>query len=114
MRQRFVGPRSDPAGAENKRLDLLAAQHQRRKPEAGLEDITQPRFALDLRPLPLQARDIAVERSQGDAELVGENAPADRSPPAPERLQKREKPLRARQLPSPCRPQRVGTGCSPR
>ena len=59
----FVGPRPDPAGAENERLDFLAAQHQWGKPEARLKDITQPGLALDLRPLALQTGDVAIERS---------------------------------------------------
>jgi hypothetical protein len=62
-RELFVGPRFNPAGAQNERLDLLAAQHQRRKPEAWLQNVAQPRFALDLRALPLQANNVAVECS---------------------------------------------------
>src|SRR6516164_8030212 len=86
-RKLFVGPRPDPARAKDERLDFLAAQHERRKPEARLQDIAEPRLAFDLRPLPLQTGDVAIEGSQGDAELLGEDASADRPAPAPERLQ---------------------------
>ena len=57
----------------------------------------EPRFALDRRALPLQRDDIAIERADADAELVGQLAPGHRPPMTAQELDEIEQPFGARQ-----------------
>ena len=70
--QRRIGAARHPARAERQRLDLVDRKHQRRQREAGPQDITEPRLPRDVRALSLQSGDVAIERAQTDAELLGE------------------------------------------
>ena len=91
-----IGAFCDPARAEHQRLDLLFRKHQRRQHEAGLQHVAEAGFAVDRRALALQGGDVAIERANADAELVGERLPGHRLAVAAKDLQQFEQAFGAR------------------
>jgi hypothetical protein len=67
----------DPAGTENQSLDLFFRKHQLRQHEAGLQDIADSGFAVDMRALRLQRGDVAIKGADADSQVCGQYLPAD-------------------------------------
>ena len=88
----------DPARAQHQRLDLGAREHQRRQQEARLEHITEPRFAVDFRAAPAQRVDVAVERTQADAELFRQPRARHRSAMATQNVEEFQNAIGARHV----------------